>query len=122
MQVRLSRPVGGREVDITKDDLPIINSAGYHIARYNYDLRGNISEELYLDKHGQPVMVKAGYARRTVTHDPRGQLTEARFFDASDKFLGGWRLNYDAKGKETKRIAIDASGKPISPTASTAHQ
>jgi len=83
------------------------------MVRYSYDLRGNISEEVYLGKQGEPVQTKKGYARRTLTYDARGQLNEARFFDEKDRSLGSWRLSYDSKGKETKRIAFDASGNPM---------
>ena len=95
------------------DDLPVLNAEGYHMVRYSYDLRGNISEEVYLGKQGEPVQTKKGYARRTLTYDARGQLNEARFFDEKDRSLGSWRLSYDSKGKETKRIAFDASGNPM---------
>ena len=95
------------------DDLPVINADGYHMVRYNYDPRGNVSEEIYLGKQGEPVLIKKNYARRTLTYDARNQLVEADFFDDKGKGLGGWRLSYDSKGKETKRIAFDASGNPM---------
>ena len=96
------------------DDRPVINGEGYHIVRYTYDPRGNVSEELYLGKQHQPIVIKEGHAKRTLDYNARGQLVEAHFFDEKGKSLGSWQFSYDSKGKLTRRIGFDASGKPIS--------
>jgi hypothetical protein len=99
--------------DFGPNNQPIINRLSYQMVRYSYDQRGKISEELFLSGPDKPALVKGGYSRRTLAYNARLQLVETGFFDQGGKNMGHWLISYDSKGRETKRIFLDASGKPI---------
>ncbi len=86
--------------------------------RYQYDTRGNKSEEAFFGADGKPYRHEKGYARVKWRHDEDGNITEAAFFDAQGAPCPDgdgvakrtWR--HDKRGNPAEMAFFDAQGAP----------
>lgn len=95
---------------------PAEGVAGWNI---DYDANGNETRRTYFGADGKPCCHKDGYAGYEQAWDERGNMTAFRTLGLDGKpwlnpLLGyaGYTSTFDTQGEETKRVFVDATGKP----------
>ena len=93
------------------------NYDGYAVIKRQYDKKGRVTEERYLNEDGDPVCcVTDGTAAVTYAYDAEGNLTELRFYDengvpAVSRTLGGSRVKYEYQNGHVSSVEFrDADG------------